>query len=90
MESESGDDRGITRDWHGPSSHDLSPIEHLWHMIEVRIRERRVRPRTKVELWAAVFEEHNAIPQLEWDARIIDMFSSQGSVLARKRRSRGC
>ena len=44
-------------------SPDLNPIEHLWHELETRIRNRPNNLRNLKELEAALKEEWDKIPQ---------------------------
>ena len=64
---------GITRDvlrrlhiqvmeWPAVSP-DLNPIEHVWDMLDRRVRDRPVTPQTLQELSQALIEEWDGIPQ---------------------------
>ena len=44
-------------------SPDLSPIEHLWDLIDRRLRSRDPRPQTVLQLRLAIQEEWDNIPQ---------------------------
>ena len=45
-----------------PRSPDLNPIENLWSIVERKVSEREVPPRTAEELIEAVHEEFNRVP----------------------------
>lgn len=78
------DELGMTGLQHPPSSPDLNPIEHLWHIIKHRIWSRKSRPRNKDQLWRAIVEEYNAIPQSILDALVIGMVPRPAEVIAAK------
>ena len=46
-------------------SPDMNPIEHLWDMLDRRVRKRRHQPLNVRELQNALVEEWNNIPQQE-------------------------
>jgi hypothetical protein len=69
--SEVRDSLGIGRIPHPPRSPDLNPIEHVWAIVKERVRKRKERPTTVDELWVAMRDEWDAVPQETID-RIID------------------
>ena len=54
-----------------PNSPDINPIENIWGLMDVYIKEKE--PRTKVELVAAVEEAWEKIPQSTIDNIINSM-----------------
>ncbi|GFS23199.1 transposable element Tcb2 transposase, partial [Elysia marginata] len=46
-----------------PYSPDLNPIEHLWDLLDRRVRMRQPQPQTLLQLERALHEEWNNIPQ---------------------------
>jgi transposase len=46
-----------------PQSPDMNPIEHMWNELDRRIRKRPVLPKSADDLWAAIEEEWESIPQ---------------------------
>jgi transposase len=46
-----------------PQSPDMNPIEHIWNELDRRIRKRPVLPRSADDLWTAIEEEWEGIPQ---------------------------
>ena len=64
---------GITRmDWPARSP-DLNPIEHVWDMLQVRVRARQNPPTTARELETALMEEWNLVPQQQISRLILSM-----------------
>ena len=56
-----------------PYSPDLSPIEHLWDVLDRRVRNRPQPPTTRQALRLALIQEWNAIPQAEINRLILSM-----------------
>ena len=56
-----------------PYSPDLSPIEHLWDVLDRRIRNCPQPPTTRQALRIALIQEWNAIPQAEINRLILSM-----------------
>ena len=55
------------------TSPDLNPMEHLWDMLERRIRNRPRQPETLQELTDALIEEWGRIPREQWRKLIVSM-----------------
>ena len=62
----------LTMHW-PPYSPDLSPIEHLWDVLDRRVRNRPQPPTTLQTLRLALMQEWNAIPQAEINRLILSM-----------------
>ena len=58
--------------WH-PYSPDLSPIEHLWDILDSRVRRLLQPPTTLQALREALVQEWNAIPQAQINRLILSM-----------------
>lgn len=56
-----------------PYSADLSPIKHLWDILDRRVRRRPQPPTTLPALRHALVEEWNAIPQVQVNRLINSM-----------------
>ena len=56
-----------------PYSPDLSPIEHLWDILNSRVRRLPQPPTTLQALCEALISEWNAIPQAQIDRLILSM-----------------
>ena len=56
-----------------PYSPDLSPIEHLWDILDSNVRRFPLQPTTLQALCEALIQEWNAIPQAQFDRLILSM-----------------
>ena len=56
-----------------PYSPDLSPIEHLWDILDSRVRRLPQPPTTLQALLVALIQEWNAIPQAQINRLILSM-----------------
>ena len=56
-----------------PYSPDLSPIEHLWDVLDRRLRNHPQPPTTCQALCLVLIQEWNAIPQAEINRLILSM-----------------
>ena len=56
-----------------PYSPDLYPIEHLWDVLDRRVRNRPQPPTTRQALRLALIQKWNAIPQTEINRLILSM-----------------
>ena len=70
-----------------PQSPDMNPIEHMWNELDRRIRKRLVLPKSTDDLWAAIEEEWEAIPQSTCQnliktipERIHDLWKAKGGI----------
>ena len=62
----------VALDW-PPYSPDLSPIEHLWDELDMRIRRRRNTPNTLGQLRTSLLEEWENIPMRKINALVNSM-----------------
>jgi len=62
-------------------SPDLNPIEHLWDELERRPRQRQRAPTNLQDLWNAVQEEWNNIPQYKVRKLVASMRSRCQAVI---------
>ena len=56
-----------------PYSPDLSPVEHIWDILDSRVRRLPQAPTTLQALREALIQEWNAIPQEQIDRLILSM-----------------
>ena len=69
-----------TLPWPSKST-DLNPIEHLWDELERRLRQRQQAPTNLQDLWNAVQEEWNNIPQYKVRKLVASMRSRCQAVI---------
>lgn len=56
-----------------PYSPDMNPIEHLWDIMDRRVRQRMPQPRSLAELRVALLDEWNNIPQTQINGLVNSM-----------------
>ena len=65
-----------------PRSADFSPIEHLWDVLDRRVRARHNVPNSIAELTVALIQERNAIPQKTIEKCVRSMRRRCGACMA--------
>lgn len=78
------DENDITVLRHPPCSPDMNPIEHAWDELKRRLRKRGRKPRNRQELYTALVEIWNEMPQ-EFFRRLIRSMPARCAAVRRAR-----